>query len=362
MSEFIYYAADYVALRNDVPMRKFMAYFLVYGFGVSPVDRTGVIKFPVKTRSLFPIPKLKDGGYTWTYENVCNARAREILARAERLDVPIYVFWSGGVDSTTVLVSLLKVAEKAQKARLVVMLSEDSISEYPEFYLKHIRGKVRCKSAMLFPYMLGRNNLLVNGEGNDQLMGSDVIGDAVNRFGFDAVVKPYDRKFMHAFLEGRMGGDTEVAGLYAGLFFRLAKAAPIPLATNYDHLWWVNFTVKWQTVYTRMLSYGANKDKLTSAWIRDYYMPFFMTDEFQLWSMHNTDQRIKNGWDGYKWPSKQLIYQYTKDPVYRDSKLKRGSLQFLVVRHHRHNFIDSDYAYHEEVEPAEFYREDHDFK
>jgi hypothetical protein len=362
--EFIYYSANYIAPRTDIDVRKFSAYYAVYGPGVAPVDRTNTIKFPVKTHNLFPIPKINGQGFKLSYEEICSRRAHEILERAEKLDVPVWVLWSGGVDSTTALVSLLKAGEKLSRERIVVMLSEDSITEYPEFYRKHLRGKLKCQSSALLPHMLGRKALFVSGEGNDQLMGSDVIAGAIGQFGVDKIKGRYDRKLFEDFLTAKMGGDNETAKLFTKLFDRLRGASPIEIKTNFDQLWWINFSTKWQTVYTRGLCYTAkaNASKMSKKWCETYYVPFFMNDDFQLWSMHNTDQRIRDGWASYKWPSKELIYEFTKDPVYRDNKLKRGSLYFLVLQHRQRNFIDSTYTFHDEVEPAEFYREDHDFK
>src|SRR5262249_200908 len=131
--------------RNLAGMQKFDAFLRIYDHRLMPVDRSEAIRFPVCTKSLFPLPKICE--FTKSYEEVCNGRALEVLARAERLDTSLYVFWSGGVDSTCVLVSLLKNATRAQKERIVVLLSEGSITEYPLFYHDHIRGRVRRDSA-----------------------------------------------------------------------------------------------------------------------------------------------------------------------------------------------------------------------
>lgn len=362
--EFIYYSADYVAPRTDIDVRRFGVYYTVYGRLVAPLDRTETIKFPVKTRNLFPIPKINGVGFKLSYSDICDARAVEILARADTLDCPIFVFWSGGVDSTTALVSLLRTATPAHRERIVVMLSEDSILEYPEFYKKHIRTKLRCQSSVLFPHMLGMKVLFVCGEGNDQLMGSDITAAAIKQFGIDKIKGRYDRKLFEEFFTTRMRGDVETAKLFVKLFDKLRHASPFEIKTNFEQLWWINFSTKWQTVYARGLCYTAraNALRMSKKWCEIYYVPFFMNETFQLWSMHNTDQRIRDGWASYKWPAKELIFDYTKDPVYRDNKLKRGSLDFLIRLHQDRNFLDSTFTFHDEVDPAEFYREDHDFR
>src|SRR6266487_1681100 len=122
-------------------MRLFQGFQLIYGEGVAPIDRTGVIKFPVRTKSLFPLPQMRV--MDKTYEQLCDERAREVLG----YNGPLHVFWSGGIDSTCLLVSLLKARGGD---RITVLMNRDSIAEYPYFYHTHIRGKLRTVSSASF--------------------------------------------------------------------------------------------------------------------------------------------------------------------------------------------------------------------
>jgi hypothetical protein len=344
---------------GDLPgMAAFWGIFRAYGVTVMPLDRTGTIKFPVRARSLFPLPAMT--ACTKSYEQICNERALELLQRAETLDVPLYTFWSGGIDSTCVLVSLLK--QSIARDRIHVLMSEASISEYPEFYRQHIRGKLRCLPAHQFPYLVGTKNLLVSGEHNDQLFGSDIIADAIKRCGFDDVMAPYNRALMIRFYSERMTDQAD-AVQFVNSFERLKERAPVPLKTNYDLLWWINFTVKWQTVFMRLLSYVAprNIHGLTADYVKDYYTTFYGTNDFQLWSMNNLDKRVRDSWNTYKWPAKNLIYDFTKDADYRDSKLKFGSVMFLLVLQSRAAFIDDGFHFHDSVGADEFYEPHNDF-
>jgi len=353
---------DYLERFPQLPgVKKFCAYSKIYPWAI-PVDRTGTITFPVRTKCLFTLPKMRT--FTKTYEEVCNARARELLKQAEKLDVPLYTFWSGGVDSTCVLVSFLKQATSAQKQRIVVLLSEDSITEYPLFYREHIRGKLPCRSAMLFPYILGTEVLLVNGEHNDQLFGSDVTAEAINRFGDAIIADTYNADLFQTFFDQKLGGDAETAAFYVELFERVKEKAPIPIKKNYDMLWWLNFALKWQTVHMRMISFVANRNrhKLSPKYLKDYYAPFYGTEEFQIWSMNNLDMRIKaSGWRSYKWTAKEVIYNFTKDMDYLNTKIKRGSLKHLLVQHRQFNFVDDRFKFHEALGPDDFYQEQNDF-
>jgi hypothetical protein len=359
---FVYYEGRYLARYPDLPgVKLFLPYFRIYGHILAPpVDRSGVIKFPVRTRSFFPLPEVRE--FTKTYEEVCNERAQQLLARAERLDIQLYVFWSGGVDSTCLLVSLLKHANAAQRERIVVLMTEESICEYPLFYRKYIRGQLRRDSSMMLPYILGTRNLIVNGEHNDQLFGSDIVPGLSQMFGLDILHEPYNRGMVVSFLTKIMN-DGDLARFYVGLFEELAEGAPIELKTNFERFWWINFALKWQTVYMRVLSFVAERNValMSKEYLKSYYASFYNTEGFQLWSLNNRDKRILNGWRSYKWPTKEVIYEFTKDAEYRDNKAKRGSLQYVVARRVPFEFIDENFAFRREVPPEEFYEPDNSF-
>ena len=347
----IYYVPDKIMWYDEPGFAKFRVFFQIYGLAAAPVDRTGTIKLPLRMKSLFPLPSMRS--FTKTYKELCEARAEELLKRADKLDVPIFIMWSGGVDSTCVLVSLLKAATTSQKERMTVLLSDDSIVEYADFYHTHIYGKLHQRSALEFPKLLDQG-LLISGEFNDQLFGSDIISYAIQDVGFDTIAGPYDRRTI-ARIFWRMKPET--AQFYVGLFDRLREVSPIPLKSNFDLLWWINFALKWQTVYMRVLCHG---NKFISR--EDLYAPFFNTADFQLWSMNNLDKRIKDNWCNYKWPAKEIIYDFTKDEHYRDNKKKHGSLYFLAKDFQRINFfLDERFVFSENINLSDFYQEDNDF-
>ena len=141
------------------------------------------------------------------------------------------------------------------------------------------------------------------------------------------------------------------------------KAAPVPIRTNYDYLWWINFALKWQTVHMRTIAHvsSRNAPKITKEYMRDYYMPFYCTEDFQLWSMNNMDKKMKGSWSTYKWVCKDIIYEYSKDADYRDNKIKKGSLISLMALHKAYKFIDESMHCYETLPPEEYYEPANDF-
>lgn len=346
--------------RHYAGMERFASFFKIFRSASAPIDRTGVITLPIRTTSLFPIPAFRP--FTISYETLCNDRAVELLGRAEALGCPLYAFWSGGIDSTLVLVSLLKNATPAQREQIVVLLSEESISENPLFYRDHIRGKLRRESSVLFPQLLGKEYLFVNGELNDQLFGAELTRSFMMRFGAPSIHKAFDKQSFADFFKEKTG-DTDVGTFYAEMFERLGRAAPIRLSSNHDFIWWFNFAAHWQSVYLRTISYVAerNRNLVTQKYLDTYYAPFYNTDDFQLWSMNNPDKRIKDTWESYKWPCKDIIFEYTKDAAYRDTKTKRGSLFALLYHQNPFNFIDTSLRFSHDIDLAKYFVAENDF-
>lgn len=336
-------------------------YFSIYTAGACPIDRTGTIRTPVKTRALFPIPAFEP--FAKTFEQICDERALEILARARTLDCRIYAMWSGGIDSTLLLLSLLKHASGRDRERITVLMSRDSITENPRFYREHVRGQLALGLSSDIPWLLGGPDIIVSGEHNDQLFGADLMGPIIFKHGPSVIRAPFDPE-MFAENFANVAVPLEMTRWYMQLLSRMRAVSPIPIETNYDFAWWINFTLKWQTVYMRLIMFvePSRAHLVTEEWMRSRYMPFYNTEDFQRWSLHNNDKKIKDSWPTYKWPCKDIIYDYTKDAEYRDRKTKVGSLSSFLVGHDSLRVIDDSFRFHAEVPMEEIYEPENDFR
>ena len=111
----------------------------------------------------------------------CRRRAGQLVDRALEQNRGIQILWSGGIDFTVSLISLIEECRQRQQTELLeVLLSVDSINEYPEFYHQHIRNQLRVLP-IGFPISsyLDSSRLIVTGEHGDQLFGSDYLKDYV---------------------------------------------------------------------------------------------------------------------------------------------------------------------------------------
>jgi hypothetical protein len=160
-----------------------------------------------------------------------------------------------------------------------------------------------------------------------------------------------------------MTHDSAMTNFYMNMFERLRDAAPIPLVSNHDFLWWINFALKWQLVHLLVWSYAGHRNLsgINTEYLKVHYAPFYCTEDFQLWSMNNLDKRIKNTWKSYKWVCKDVIYDYTKDAEYRDNKTKYGSRFFLLL--HQVPFKTIDDTFHFSMSPLlrDYHEPENDF-
>lgn len=269
-----------------------------YNYGANILDRTNTIDFGFKYKTLTPIPEYVV--FSETFEQICDARASNLIALAESRNCNINLMWSGGIDSTVALVSLLRTG---LKSRIRVILSKASIGEYPKFYKDIIQAELPEQYFVVDnpKLLLDSRDINLTGEIGDQIFGSAAIFKAFKR---EKVFDPY---------------QSYVSAEFLSRVSEQIKKCPIELTTTFDFLWWFNFSMKYQNVQFRLypsvqLPFGT-------------ITHFFDTDEFQLWSLNNPDKKIKTTIQSYKYIAKDYIYSYHQDDNYRDNKLKVGSLQ-----------------------------------
>jgi len=259
------------------------------------IDRTETIDFGHDIKIVNTIPE-NYRNFNKSFADICDERGEEIK---NKTDKPISVLWSGGIDSTVAIVSLMKAGAKVN-----VLYSQNSIDEYPNFFKQYQNHPLLTWEHDLrdehFERWFDKDQLFVTGELGDQIFGSDKMMRI-----FDKINEPY-----HLLLNDNMGEIIEPQ----------LKFAPIEIKTIYDFLWWMNFSLKYQFVLFRIYSVFHKRLKWGDL------EHFFMAQDFQKWSMVNHDMKIKTEMDSYKWIAKDYIFDFTGDASYRDNKLKHGSL------------------------------------
>jgi hypothetical protein len=283
------------------------------------VDRCDTIKTPYRFHNYFSVPIIPNS-FNKTYKEICIERASQILSHAQNINKPIVILYSGGIDSTAIVVSFLLAT--SDTSNITIAMNAASIQENPNFYYSHIRGKFNLIPSERTLDLLTGDYVMVSGEFNDQLFGTD----ALKLFTFDQLYEPYSESNIVPFFE-RVGMETRQSKIWFSLFHNHVQSnGRCEIKDVKDFFWWMCFTFKWQSIYFRILSRTTRRDLINKEFLDTYYHHFYNTEDFQCWSMMNPNKKIVKDWRGYKITTKELILEYTQDQEYFENKIKIGSL------------------------------------
>jgi hypothetical protein len=369
MSDIVFYNSyniflnpkNYDKLKNVPGGEAFSLYFKIFSQNITAIDRTDTVSIPLKTSTLdlFKLPKFEK--YEKDFEEICNDRAKFLINKAKETNRKMLVMYSGGVDSTLILVSLLKNATKEELKNIIVMLSDSSIKENSNFYYNHVIKNFECVSSYRFPYFLGNDNYFtVSGENADQLFGSQVNDFYTKHRPYSDLFKPIEEVQGNIIDWFNMRVDESERKYTEGIFLLFKKIvdnAPIKLNDTYKFFWWINFVTKWQSVYVRILPYSVNKSTIK---FEENYTTFYSPKEFQLWSMNNVDKFVKDTPNSTKYIPKSIICDFTKDNEYH-KKPKMGSLALIVKQKEMIYTLNEDMTFTNKYPDKELYNYNNDF-
>lgn len=321
------------------------------------VDRSEqiILPFNVKLYDKFKMPSL-DINFDLSYEQCCDRRATELYELSKQLNKPIYLLYSGGIDSSLVFVSLLKVIPENDRDRLVLLMDSESIKENPNMYYTYIRGKHKTLPSVNFSNHFDRSCIVVGGEFNDQLFGSDIVKLVHQRYNIEKIKEKYSRENITKLFTD-VGMTDAGANIWYDLVDESCKNSPVVLTTVFDFLWWLNFNFKWQAVFFRLLIRCDKEQRvnINQQFVDTYYHHFFGEEYFQQWSMHNQHIKIQDAWNSYKFLAKELIYEYTQDSVYRDFKQKLPSLGRMFMQKKTPHGLTIDFEFLETLDAESLY-------
>ncbi len=301
-------------------------------FGTGLIDRTGVLDHGFRVRVIDPIPDMTQPSPTADFADICDERGRQIVREARRRNVPIHLLWSGGLDSTTACIAMLK-ALGGDTARLIVYFNKASISEYPTFFDAHIKGKLSRRRLSSISSAFDGKSIVVTGEHGDQLFGSAKAIAIPTRSSAFPQRPTFEEVLRRPWQDGllvelsRTLASRQRAELAFGYLAGQIERAPVPIPDLFTCYWWLNFSLKWQAVSLRMKAAAPGLDLATFERTTAH---FFRSEAFQRWAMAHAGKGVRDGWQSYKWPARDYISAFTGDPAYAETKLKVPSLKGLI--------------------------------
>lgn len=273
-------------------------------------------------------------------KDLLDARATELFKLSQTSGKKIAVLWSGGIDSTTVLVSFLKNLSRADLDNIEIVMSSSSVIENFDFYRDHISGKIRC--IQLLDFDISDSTL-------DQYMvlhgdpGDAIFGPSVSAFRHlidgDRHLLPWKNHLdliTEFFDQNQSVNAVPGFGSWYVEFIteNLRAVAPDNVRTIADWWWWNYMNFKWTTSILRPFIHMRHdfKNPIQRRHHNDFARyTYFNTDEFVQWSYSNLEnhfREVSRDRGAVKLDAKQYIFDFDQNQKYRDRKVKVPSKSY----------------------------------
>lgn len=307
-----------------------------------------------------------DADFTGTFAEVSDRRALDFQRRIRENDEKFVVLYSGGIDSTSVLVSLFKNLTKEELKNIAVAASTASVAENPYFWRDHIHGRVQVIDSMVYKYdyLIESGYTPITADDGDCIHGtlfginlyhnwahlSADLSESSKKHLMDIMPRFSDPEVHYSEYKDLLisyfaNDDNPTYPLVAApesdpdfgrrLYekFRLnCDTAGVPIQSLHDFFWWLIFNVKMLNCAVRGPLYY--NDRLDPRTVIEKTENWYADVGYQKWSMVNNNNGVKIGASAatYKQAARDYIWDYDHNDWYRAFKLKLESMNQNTVR------------------------------
>ena len=271
--------------------------------------------------TICPIPAITNNELN--FDRVIESIAEDFCRLVDKTGKTPYICWSGGIDSTSILVSVLKVGSPEFLKKLIILHSDQSISENAYFYYNYIDKKLNTEN--IDSFVINQENynncIVVDGEAGNQTMGHNSVQKLLYNQQYDLLDQPWTN--IKNLSELLLGATDFIIQLVKESILH----APIPIITGYDFLWWVNFNFKFDDVLIRKVpAYTRNlTSEQTKVFYEESLYRFYAQPSMQIWSMLTKDLRREGLKITPKYVPKKYIYEFDRNDFWFYNKREEGS-------------------------------------
>jgi hypothetical protein len=286
-----------------------------------PVDRTLEVTGPLNFRVLRPWKKPQTN---LSLEDVFRSRVEFYTQQNHHLNL----FWSGGIDSTAMVVSFLKHSPNIDQLRLIYSpyslyenrdFFEFVTKKFPSLQTVDISGDVYINNTF--------KGINITGHGGDEFTASidDTFFESVGTNGLHQNWKDFFYKKTQ---------NQQLIDFCEGYFLKSGK----DIQTVLEARWWFYSVNKSQVFAPRDISFLFNQSPTSL----DMLQGFFDFVEFEDYMWNNTDCIIKPGgeYKTYKKFLKEYTHQFYPSNEYLENACKANSIQFSVYRRKKTELLD----------------------
>jgi predicted nucleic-acid-binding Zn-ribbon protein len=301
-----------------------------------------------------------NSSFSKTWADVTDARAVELLDIILKSGRQLAVQWSGGIDSTVIVVAILKNFSVEDRTQVVVACNQASVAEYPEFYSKYIVPNFN----VIDIDTVDTRYIQVNGLPADLLLLGTPGLDQCHPGALDFIAKPWRQNSdqLIGYLT-RITNSPKFGPWYFEKVAESVESVDVPVESCFDFLWWGGFNYHWVAQLT--LDWFGFSSESFLAHQKTFYQ-WYNTTDYQLWAMVNNRIGVKFGSkpSDFKLEAKKYIHDYNRDDEYFLNKLKTKSISrkrkklipppYAVTDEFKLLYLEQDSELIEELLPSYF--------
>jgi hypothetical protein len=286
-----------------------------------PVDRTCDIIGPLNFKIFRPwrVPTKFQ-----SIDQVFESRVEFYLAQKKQIDL----FWSGGTDSTSMVVAFLTHCSDLDQLRLVY--SPHSLYEnrdffkfvtkaFPNLQTIDISGDVYLQTTF--------DNLIVTGHGGDEFTAS-LDQSFFDRVGSQTLTQNWRDFFL------KESCDQNLIDFCEKYFAKSGRE----INTVLEARWWFYAATKSQVFGSRDLDFLLNQPDISLC----QYSSFFDCYEFEDYMWHNIDLIVEPGaqYKSYKKFLRKYVFDFYNNIDYLENNTKQNSVQLGYYRSKKTELLD----------------------
>lgn len=248
-----------------------------------------------------------------TFSDLMDMRIQMVKEKAAQTNKNIMIMYSGGIDSTAILISVLKNFTKEDKEKTTILCTPSCYFEFPELFstiVKNFRVQYCCHALEKY----AKDNILVCGSHADPLFGSN---------GWVEKAITIDKNLPYSNPDSGMPKLLEA--LYPNFgkkiydrYYPIVEESLFAINSVSEFIYWFYFTHGWQIsryAYLRYANTFNTKESFESLY------NFYEWDKFEVWALNNLGSVIPRTHDEFKRPPKEYISDYLGNNLY-DRKRK----------------------------------------
>lgn len=305
------------------------------------IDRTENLTIPFNIKNITPIPSNIDQ-FNMSFDECIDSRMIELDRLYRETGRKFRLFYSGGIDSTSILSAFVKFYGIDNVADVLeITCTVDAIKENPWAWERIIRpAKFKLISSYSHPYCWDHDVTFIQGECADLIIPGPFTNPWLRyRSGKQTDVYPTFDTVVD-FLMWKSNNylnikcTLEEAEYAADILINWAKKSTYNFETMISFTWWITFAGTWQTHKVRSVGF-TNRTQLESDFFSKRYIQFYDSNDFQKWSIYTYGiQQEVTSMKNFKPYTKKYIIDSLKIPEYQ---AKGKFLSWEVINHNRKN-------------------------